>query len=608
MSAKRLPKNLPVLAWILAFAAGTRLLYLLGFRSDVFWGTPIHDARRYHDWATAWAAGRPFEAGAFYQAPLYPWLLSLLYRVSGPSLGAAYTLQCALGVATLFVIHRVATRAYGDDAGRWSAALAALYGTLVFYETKLLPASVAVFLAALLVDRLQAADGARADAAWAVPGGVAGLAALANPGFLLAGGLAAAWIALDPERALRSRALRLGALAVGAALVLTPVAIRNHRASGEWVLVSTNGGITFYQGNNPLASGVFANPEGFTGSIATQREESRRIAESETGRTLGDGEVSSFWFRKGLAYLAGDPAHAAALEFRKLLFAVASEEQPLEYNPRLDANPARWLVPLPFTVLLGLAAVRWFRRNEASAGTGRIERAEVPLLILVATQLALLMIFYVSARYRLTLLPALAAMAGAGAAEIASWVRGSRSGVAIPAIVCLLLALLSLVYVPLAEPGLRRWQEGMSWADRGGAFRAAGNLSDSEAAYRKSIELDASYPFAHLDLGKTLKAAGKSREAEASIREAIRLAPDLAESWFDLGVVCFEENRLTEAERAFAEAFRLGSGDARAANNLLGTRVRLGRNDVAMETYRAMKRAGLEVDPPLEAWARGHEP
>lgn len=608
MRARRRPTALAAATVIFVFAAATRLLYLLGFRSDVFWGTPIHDARRYHDWAAAWAAGKPFETGAFYQAPLYPGLLGLLYRVTGPSPGAAYVVQCAMGLGTLFLIHRIATRAYGEAAGRWSVALAALYGPLIFYETKLLPASLAVFVAALLVERVQAADAADTNSAWIVPGLVTGLAALANPGFLLAGALTAAWLGADRARAARARGFRLAVLATGLLLVLAPVAARNRLASGEWVLVSTNGGITFYQGNNPLATGVFANPEGFTGTIATQRDESRRIAEAEAGRALRDGEVSGFWFRKGLAYLASDPPHAAALLGRKLLLALASDEQPLEYNPRLDANPARWLVPLPFAVLLGLATVRWFRRNESSGPSVRIARAEVPILILLATQLALLVCFYVSARYRLPLIPALAAMAGAGAAEMASRVRASRSRLASPAVACLLVALVSLLYVPLAQSGLRRWQEAMGWADRGGAFRAAGRLGDSEAAYRSSIRLDASYPFAHLDLGKTLKRAGKRAEAEASIREALRLAPGLSEAWFDLGVLCFEQDRLEDAERGFAEAFRLAPGDALAANNLLGTRVRLGRAEPAMETYRAMKRASLAVDPPLEAWARGHEP
>jgi 4-amino-4-deoxy-L-arabinose transferase-like glycosyltransferase len=545
-----------ILLSIVALAALSRVLYLLAFRDDVFAEIPIHDARVYFDRAT----GAVPEMGAFHQAPLYPMLLRLLFRATGPSSFAAFVVQALLGLGIVLVVSRIASRAYGPAAGAAAALLATLYGTFVFFETKLLPATLAVALAALLVERMQAADAGRSDFGWAIPGVVLGLAALTNPGFLLLAPVVGLWIALQGGRSVRSRASRIALCVAAMCVVVLPVTLRNHRASGEWVLVSTNGGITFYQGNNPNAVGVFAAPEGFTGRIATQREESRAHAEQESGKRMTEAQVSSFWFRRGLAFLASDPVHAAALCGRKLLLALASEEQPLEYNRGLDDNPARFLAPLPFGVVLALAALRPGRRRAVAR-----PRAETPVLLLLATQLALLLVFFVSSRYRLPAMPALLAVAGFGVVELWSARRSLR-----PWTIVALVAAASLTYVPFAQPDLRRFQLAMSWADRGAALSAAKRLDDAAAAYRRSVEL----------------------------------APGVAQGWLELGAIAFRQDHLEEAEHAFSEAHRLAPTEPSAANNLLGTRLRLGKTREAIETYRDLTARGTPVDPRLAAWIR----
>ena len=107
-----------MLAWdryrlgVLAFAVLTRLAYLADFRDDAFYEVLLADAARYDRWAQAIAAGREFEPGAYYQAPLYPYLLGALYRVVGPSLAAVYAVQMALGVLVLVLVGRVTERAH----------------------------------------------------------------------------------------------------------------------------------------------------------------------------------------------------------------------------------------------------------------------------------------------------------------------------------------------------------------------------------------------------------------------------------------------------------------------------------------------------------------
>jgi hypothetical protein len=97
------------------------------------------------------------------------------------------------------------------------------------------------------------------------------LAAIATPNILLAVPPAAAWIMWRGDPAVPGRwrrtasALFLG----GVCLPVAAVALRNLAVSGEPVLISSNGGINFYIGNNPdydvtvriRPGGEFTRPE-----------------------------------------------------------------------------------------------------------------------------------------------------------------------------------------------------------------------------------------------------------------------------------------------------------------------------------------------------------
>ena len=588
---------------ILVFASMTRLLYLLAYRLDPFSSHLLHDANRYRQWASTLASGQVWEHGAFYQAPLYPFLVAAVYRVFSPAPMVVYSIQCVFGVLTIFLVWRTARRAYDDMTGLVAAGLVALYAPLVFFETKLLPASLAVLLSALLIERMQVADSSRRDYAWLIPGAVLGLAALTNAGLLLMGLLGSIWILLDRPRPWRQRLIRITFFALGSGLLILPVTARNHRASGEWVLVSTNGGVTCYQGNNPNAVGVFSTPPGFSGKISQQREESRRLAEAETGQPMGDGAVSSFYFGKASAYLVGDPMHAAALVAKKLMLAVANEEQPLEYNQRLDFNSFRLLFPLPFAVIVALAAIRPFARP----GPGSGPRSETPILLLGLTQLVVLLVFYVSGRYRLPVVPGLAAIAGWGA--ISLWrslaARERRAGVMATAAV--VVGAFSLAYVPLTRGELREQQLAMGYIDRAAALWEVDRRDEAIEAMRRSLDIDPVFAERHLDLARVLYQVGRFDEAEHAAREAIRRDPQSVEALFFFGVLCVEQRRLEEAASVFADILRREPTHESTANNLLGVLIHLGRTPEAVRLWTELRERGVSIDPSLDEQIRAEQ-
>src|SRR5262249_35570763 len=148
-----------------------------------------------------------------------------------------------------------AARAFSEEAGAWAAWFLASYGVLAFFETKLLPTTLVVSLVAALIVLVQRADASSRASGWILAGAAVGLLVTANAASLLLLVAIVGWIALTGR--LAHAALCLGA----AACLVAPVTLHNRLASGSWILVTDNGGVTFWQGNNPNASGVYSAPE-----------------------------------------------------------------------------------------------------------------------------------------------------------------------------------------------------------------------------------------------------------------------------------------------------------------------------------------------------------
>ena len=71
-----------VYALVAVVAAAARALYLAQMIAAPFFDLRTGDGRGFHRWAQQIAAGTADE-GVFYQAPLFPYVLALIYKVAG---------------------------------------------------------------------------------------------------------------------------------------------------------------------------------------------------------------------------------------------------------------------------------------------------------------------------------------------------------------------------------------------------------------------------------------------------------------------------------------------------------------------------------------------
>jgi Flp pilus assembly protein TadD/NAD-dependent SIR2 family protein deacetylase len=131
------------------------------------------------------------------------------------------------------------------------------------------------------------------------------------------------------------------------------------------------------------------------------------------------------------------------------------------------------------------------------------------------------------------------------------------------------------------------------------AYKAstAGDKVKAEELYRKTIELDPNYTYAHNNLGTLLYAASHFAEAEVAYHKAIELKPDFANAYYNLGILLKDTARLAEAEAVYRKVIELKPDYSAAYNNLGNLLKDTERPAEAEAVYR--KAIELEPDHPV---------
>lgn len=418
-----------------------RLWFAFHFADSPLW-PPLeggHDRTLYHQ-----AAQGPFwPAGAFEYLPLYPMALRLVYALFGPNLWAAAGFGIACDTLTTFSIMLIARRLGARNSFAILAALLyAFYPLAIVYSCITMPNTLNALLAAAIVYGILRVPRDR-PAAWAGLGLLAGFAALGWAAWLMiAIALLAYWLVFRPSNGPTLPATLVFTLAF--LLPLIPIARHNTRAEGSFVLLTTHGGFNFYMGNHERATGYPVRVQDFRMSARAMLEDAHRAAERAEGHTLSRAESSAWWSTRARAFWQAHPNDALKLTAYKLL---------LFWN-RTDVDDLR-MVEQSRLITGWFAAHAWpgffFFGCLGLIGLLRTPNAGAPRIVILAgmTSLAL---YFITARYRLTLAPLLAAV-GAGSIEAIG--RDIRARKRLLIDIAIILATTACVAWPIAVRDVR---------------------------------------------------------------------------------------------------------------------------------------------------------
>ena len=391
---------------VVAAALVLRSIALADFETMPAADHPMVDAYTYWQQAQALYAGKnPFAEG-YYQPPAYPWLLSVWGGLLGEmSLASVRRIQLFLGVGTtagvLALGRFLGARLRLPWLGVVAGAMFVLSPTPLLFEHDVL--TPALTLALSTGAGLAGVHAARRQSAVLalLGGGLAGLACAVHPTYLLAPMVAILAWALGVRRQGRWWLPALFALGVGAPLV--PTTVDNARQFGVFELVSHNGGLNFYLGNNPnMRETAFLRPGlPFRKLVLEADPASRPLPER-----------NAYWWARARSEAAAAPAAALAVLGAKVAWSLNDVEIPRneDYRCRTAAGrPLRWVSQLPgrFGLLFPLALV----------GAGVLVRRRDETVWTLAVWGALhapLILFLVSDRYRVATWPVLVLLAAIG--------------------------------------------------------------------------------------------------------------------------------------------------------------------------------------------------
>ncbi len=333
--------------------------------------------------------------------PLYPWILSW-FSSGEEGVSAARWFQYVFGslaaCAVLALAWRIST--YAMIAG----LIVAVDPTLVGSASLLLGETISVtLLAALWWVALPFRDRQlRSSMRWAAAIALSILVIYAKESTILL--VAALFGYLIFAR--RDRAGVVAAIAAGICIAasLLPWAYRNKQLTGEWIWLTSRGGISLYDGVHSRATGASD-----LGDIKSAPEVV----------TLSEAKWNRHFKAKAWQHILDDPARIFALSWTKLARTWSPVLNAADYQSwKVRAIFAGWYVPLYGLVLIGIYACRLKWRTLVG-------------LLLPAICISAMHVFFVgSVRYRLVAMPTLAILAAIGLQSLLSWRKSSAMQIA----------------------------------------------------------------------------------------------------------------------------------------------------------------------------------
>jgi hypothetical protein len=556
------------------------------------------DMHFYNDWAKEILHGQFTQHLAFYGLPGYAYLLAFLYKLFGENPFIPGLLQAGVDAGVAVLIYQICLRVFASIRSTSTAAanvapMVGLLGALGWaffvpaqaYSVVLMPTTWFVFVLWFVVWRVVRTNTAPDTLECFLLALLIGLTATGVATILAIVPLICAALFWGREsRQWRSLATRIGLILAGLALGTSPCWIHNHFIAKDPVLLSAHGGINFWIGNNPTATGYPRFPPGLRAGQATMLQDSITQAEAASGRSLKHAEVSAYWSGKAKTYVANHPGEWLILLARKLRnFWSAFQYDDLSIITSLREQGV--ILPgLSFGIIAAFAIPGIF------LSWRQAPRSRWVLAAVLLSMFALLGVF-ITERYRLVAVPGLLIFAAFGLSIL--WQAFAARELKRAAIyLALLVSAAIFVAWPERDPSL--------WALD--AYNSGWQALESNNLPLAEKKLAVAYAYVP-ENSETLFALGNLRfaqndpaAAQSFYQAVLNLDPHHKGAFNNLGVIALDAHQLVEAENWFRHAEDVDPRNAKT--HFLLAKTFLARNERQAARIEIDMAIGLDPDRP----------
>ncbi len=582
---------------VFGFVFLVRLVVLTRLASSPFLFPTDGDMHFYDDWAKQIVHGKFTEHLAFYGLPLYAYLLALLYKIFGFNPFIPGLLQICLDAATGTLLYQVGCRIgrcrKGDASFDHRANVIGILAAVVWafcvpaqaYSVVLMPTSLGVFVFWLLVWIIMTTKTTPKTWRSLALGVLTGIAAMGVATILVIiplflGALFLRAISSEKEKS-KWLAPTVSAMLflLGVGLGTSPCWIHNYIVARDPVFLSAHGGVNFWIGNNPDATGYPKFP-GMHAAQAAMLKDSIDIAETAAGRDLKRSEVSRFWSEKANTYIRENIAAWLKLLGKKFVnFWNAFEYDDINVIEKLSSRGI--LFPglhFGFIAALAIPGFCLSIRSPSARWTA----------LAVLLQLAAVLPVFITERYRLAALPGLILLAAAGIYEFWEHLARLRIGGVITYITILMATALFVTW-PQRDPalwGLKLYHSGLQALEQKQWPLAQEKLESAYAYAPGSTEVN-------LALGNLWLEQNDFPRAEGYYLAVLKADSKHKSALSNLGVAAISQKNWERATEYLKAAIAVDSNDAKS--HYLYARARFEAGDI--ETALVEAQTALQLKP-----------
>lgn len=577
-----------ILLWIVGFGFLLRLLFITETQNTPFVQYLFSDSQIYNNYALNIAQNNDWIGkDAFFMSPIYPYFLAVIYKIFGQSTYLIRLLQVIISTITIFLIYLISKNLFSKKIGYVSAAIAAFYSQLIFYSGLILSETLQVFVSSLLLFFLTK-NFDNIYKKWFVSGIWLGLLAIFRANILVFAVLIVVYFIIKIIKQKESQKIYLISFLrfiLGMMLIIAPVTIRNYMVSNDFVLITSNGGINFYIGNNEKSLGVFTTPTEFNFASDMSGE---KYAEKLSHRDLSASEASSFWYEQAIKFMEDNPLSAIYLMLNKIFLFFLPEENPqsamMDYNFYKENFSRILQLPLiDFSVLSILFVL-------GSVMLWKDRRKYLEIYLFAFAYFVSTIIFFVNGRFRLALLPVIIPISAYSIIFIIeTFSKSEFSKLKKPVIIVAVLFLIANfgsfkpkftdydAYLHLGDIAYKEnrldeaiynynlsliYQDNyMTFVNLGNALAKKKDFKGAEIAYKKAIERNENYELAYFNLAFVYTQLGNFDLAVKNYNKTIELNPNFESAYRNLGIVYYVSERYDLALEFFNEFMRISNDE-----------------------------------------------
>lgn len=540
-----------------------RLIYLLQIKSNPYFYAPMVDEAWHLSWSKEILQTSFWGTEVYFRGPLYPYLLALLLKITSSEYFWTRLVQMLFSAGSVALTYLIGRDLFTERVARLASIFLAFYGTMIMYDGMFLLELLFVFLNLLgLFVLIRNRDNPSYKAHF-VAGLIFGLSAITRPNVLLVVPFLALWLFIQfrGQLVVKGRLLLTSLFTLGIILPIVPVTVRNWMVIDDFVLISSQGGINLYLGNNPSAEGLtMMMPEivldarvPVTKFVPTVRT----FAEKEVGHPLKPSEESAFWNNKAKNYIFSHPGAFIGLTFKKFVYFFSGFENSDQhdiYDFRNFSSLMKILLfdhglKFPYGLCAPLAlvgiALAWPRRKELA-----------PLLIFFVAYIPTVILFLVTARHRLTVIPIMLLFAAFTVFYLWDSIRSKispRTLIAVGAMITLVI-LSNTNFFDLGFRNIAQTHYNLALT-----HARQGKNAEAVAEYHLAIQQAPGVPSLYYGLGAVYSAMGKHQDAVRELERAVTLDPNFADALINLGMAYVETRDFPRAEQTFQRAIALDS-------------------------------------------------